>query len=263
MLMSKVTLRLLISLIFCDMFVIISLATNFDLLKGEIFIKLFKHPFLNLSKGLVQENYVIVKKSDKNLWKSRGFKRIHKYPIFRYKPNSSQMIMLGVPSNIEEFGSKALKNCRIVDVCTCCGTYGMGGPGFFGLKLQGEQGTRWLTYCIWAAGEHILFDDNILECHPDYVEKYAPLIMYDDYSNSLAKLKKMLSDMTIQEVVISKESIEIMLVDSYETLHSIKSYKYSDKFPEQRRTGKKRNSFEVGEMKDYWLITYDETHLMV
>ncbi|MBQ9779837.1 MAG: hypothetical protein IJW00_02715 [Clostridia bacterium] len=222
-----------------------------------------KHKFLNLNIGLVKENFVIVKKADKNLWKSRGFKSIRKYPIFRYKLNPSEIIMLGVPLNIEEFESETLKNSHIVDVCTCCGTYGMGGPGFFGLKLQGEFGKRWLTYCIWAAGEHILFDDSILECHPDYAEKYSPLIAFDDYSNSFAKFKKMLLDMTIKEVTVSKDSIEIALIDNHGKTHLIHSYKYSEKFPEQGGTGKKRNSFETGEMKDYWLITYDGTHLKV
>ena len=224
---------------------------------------LFKHPFLNLNIGLVKENFVIAKKDDKVFWKARGFKKIRKYPIFRYKPNSSEIIMLGVPLSIEAFGNEVLKNSHIVDVCTYCGTYGMGGPGFFGLKLQGEYGTRWLTYCIWSAGEHILFDDHVLECHPDHAEKYAPLIVFDDYANRLSKFKELLSDMTIKEVALSQESIEIMLVDSYDKLHYIKSYKCSDKFPEQSGTGKKRNSFENGKMSDYWLVTYDETHLKV
>ena len=224
---------------------------------------LFKHRFLNLNVGLVKENFAVVKKSDKKLWESRGFKKIRKYPIFRYKPNSIEIIMLGVPLSIDEFGSERLKNSRIVDVSTCCGTYGMGGPGFFGLKLQGEYGTRWLTCCIWSAGEYILFDDKVLECHPDYAEKYTPLIAFGDYSNSLSKLKQTLSDMTVQAVDVSEDSIEITLIDSCDKLHSIKSYKSSDKFPEQGGTGKKRNSFEDGRMSDYWLVTYDETHLKV
>lgn len=223
----------------------------------------FKHKFLNLSKGLVKENFAIVKKADKALWEERGFKRIRKYPIFGYKYNSSEIIMLGVPLNIEEFGSEALKNSHIVDVCTCGGTYGMGGPGFFGLKLQGDFGTRWLTYCIWMASEHVLLDDTILDCHPDFAEKYTPLISFDDYPNSIASLKKTLSDMTIKEVIISEESIEILLAGNDETTHCISSCKYSEKFPEQGGTRKKRNSFETGEMKDYWLVTYDETDLMV
>ena len=74
---------------------------NKNLTNGVIIMSFLKHPFLNLRIGLVHENFAIVKKSDKKLWKARGFKRIRKYPIFRYKPNSYEMIMLGVPSNVE------------------------------------------------------------------------------------------------------------------------------------------------------------------
>ena len=224
---------------------------------------LFKHPYLNLNIGLVKENFVIAKKEDKKLWKSRGFKTIRKYPIFRYKPNFSEIIMLGVPQSVEKFDREKFKKSRIVDVCTCSGTYGMGGPGFFGLKLQGEYGTLWLTYCIWSAGEHILFDDKVLECHPCYADKYAPLLVFDDYSSSLLRLKEILSDMTIKEVALSDEMIEITLVDSLNQSHYMKSYKCSDKVPEQGGTSKKRNSFEDGKMSDYWLVTHDKTYLKI
>lgn len=221
------------------------------------------HPFLNLNIGLVKENFTVIKSSDKLFWEQRGFKKIDEYPIFRYKPNPSEFIMLGVPLNIEEFGLETLKNSKVVEICTCRGTYGMGGPGFFGIKLQGEYGIRWLTYCIWCAGEHILFDGNVIQCHPKYEKKYTPIITINDYSNRMNKFNEFLSDMTIKDVVVLKESIEILLVDSCEMIHTIKSYKYSDKFPEEGGTGKKSNSFDTGEMKDYWLVTYDKTYLKV
>ena len=224
---------------------------------------LFKHKFLNLNLGIVKENFVIVNKENQLLWEDRGFKKIRRYPIFHYKPNSSELIMLGVPLNIEQFGTEKFNNSHILDVCTYCGTYGMGGPGFFGLKLHGDYGTRWLTYCIWAAGEHILLDERILECHPNYSEQYKPLISFDDYSNSLNALKEQLTDMTIKQITVSKDTFEIQLIDNQSKMHTIKSYKFSDKFPELGGTGQKRNSFETGEMKDYLLVTYDETHLKV
>ena len=224
---------------------------------------MFKHKFLNLNLGLVKENFVISKKENQKIWEDRGFKKIRKYPIFHYKPNSAEIVMLGVPLNIEQFDAKNFNGSQILDICTCCGTYGMGGPGFFGLKLQGNYGTRWLTYCIWAAGEHILFDDKILECHPNYSQQYKPLISFDDYSNSLNVLKEQLTNMTIKEFFITDDAFEIILVDNRNKTHTIQSYKSSDKFPEQGGTGKKRNSFESGKMRDYLLVTYDETHLMV
>lgn len=222
-----------------------------------------KHRFLSLNLGLVKENFVIAKKDDRKIWEDRGFEKIRKYPVFHYKPDPDEIIMLGVPLNIEEFGAENFNGSRVADVCTCCGTYGMGGPGFFGLKLQGDYGTRWLTYCIWSAGEHILFDDVVLECHPKFSEQYKPVISFDDYESSLRALKDQLTEMVIQEILVSKDAFEIKLTDSESETHFIQSYKFSDKFPEQGGTGKKRNSFETGEMKDYLLVTYDDTHLMV
>lgn len=224
---------------------------------------LFKHKFLNLNLGLVKENFVIVKKESKKVWEDRGFKKIRKYPIFHYKPNPAEIVMLGVPLNIEQFGVENFSGSHILDVSTCCGTYGMGGPGFFGLKIQGEYGTRWVTYCIWAAGEHILFDERILECHPNYSEQYKPLVSFYDYTKSLDALKGQLTDMTIKEMVVSNDAFEIELIDSKLETHLIQSYKFSDKFPEQGGTGEKRKSYETGEMKDYLLVTYHETHLIV
>jgi hypothetical protein len=49
---------------------------------------------------------------------------------------------------------------RTVDeVCTCVGTYGMGGPGFFGLRL----GDEWLVVAIWGAASWIEADGRIVE----------------------------------------------------------------------------------------------------
>lgn len=223
-------------------------------------MSIFKHKYLKLNIGLVKENYVIIKKEDKKIWEDRDFIRIRKYPIFRYKPNASEIIMLGVPQKIEEFGLETLKGSKIIDVCTCGGTYGMGGPGFFELKLQGEYGIRFLTYCIWFAGEQVLFDGSILECHPDYIEKYHPVLSsIDDYE----KFSSTFTNMSIKDICLSKDSIEIILLDSNEKEHFIQSYKFSEKFPEQAGTGQKRNSYDEGEMKDYWLVTYNKTVLKV
>ena len=221
---------------------------------------IFQHKYMKLHMGLVKENFAVVKRKDKKMWKARGFKRKFYYPLFGYMPNFSEIIMLGTPLRIADFGVENLENSRIIDICNCCGTYGMGGPGFFGFKVQGDYGIRWLTYCIWAAGEHILFDDTVLECHSEYKKKYHPMITTGE---SFERFKKMLTDMSITKVVLSKDSVEFIVTDSDKHVHSIKSYKYSEAFPERGGTHKKRNSYDTGEMKDYWLVTYDDTELKV
>ena len=47
----------------------------------------------------------------------------------------------------------------IDEVCTHVGTYGMGGPGFFGLRL----GSEWLVVAIWGAASWIEADGRIVE----------------------------------------------------------------------------------------------------
>lgn len=48
---------------------------------------------------------------------------------------------------------------RVDQVSVHVGTYGMGGPGFFGLRL----GKEWLVVSLWSAGEWILVDDRLVE----------------------------------------------------------------------------------------------------
>lgn len=51
---------------------------------------------------------------------------------------------------------------RVDEVTPNAGTYGMGGPGFFGIRL-GEQ---WLIVSIWGAGEWMNFDGRrVMDSH--------------------------------------------------------------------------------------------------
>lgn len=222
-----------------------------------------KSKFLNLNMGLVCENYVIIENSDISLWESRGFEKVKKYPVFNYTPCPQESIMLGRPFYIEEFGIENFKNSKVLNVSTSCGDYGMGGPGFFGIKLQGSYGIRWLVYCIWNGGEHILFNGRIIECHPLFMPKYNPWIGRNRYREDMDSLNKMLSGLIISGIKLTDTEIIINLKDSSLEEYTICSYKYSDCFPEQAGTGKKRNSFDSGTMKDYWLVTYDGTVLSI
>lgn len=219
--------------------------------------------FLNLGMGLVNENYIIIKNSDKELWQSRGFESVKKYPVFGYRPSHNESIMLGKPLYIDEFGIENIINSKILETSTCCGTYGMGGPGFFGIKLQTNSGIRWLVYCIWNASEHILLNGRVIECHPLFQEKYNPWLGYNEYKEDMAKLDKIFPGSLIYDIQLTDTEITINFQNSSSTENTLCSYKYSDKFPEQGGTKKKRNSFENGTMKDYWLVTYDGTVLSV
>lgn len=221
-----------------------------------------KHKFLNLDMGLVEENFVIADRKDKKLWEERGFKRIWRYPVFNHVPSFKKITMLGRPETINEFGTDRLKGAIITDICRFLGTYGMGGPGFFGFKLEGDFETRWLVFCIWSAGEHILFDDRVLECYPSFNSIYHPWIK-NGIKNPEQPLRELLINSVINNVNLEDNSIEINIKDKNGVCHTISSFDKSDKFPEQGGTKKKRCSYTKGIMSDYWLVIYDGTHLAV
>ena len=223
-----------------------------------------KHPYLKLNMGLVNENFTVIKKEDLKLWEERGFQKIRKFPIFLYKPNPAEVIMLGKPLTISEFGTEQFIKSKILDYNLYFGTYGMGGAGFFGLKLEGAFGIRWLVYCIWSAGEHILLDNRIIECHPDFIENYHPWIIWgnnrhEEYEKTCQALKKALSGLKIQNIDLQEHALKIQLSGN----HILETYQKSDKFPEQGGTRKKRLSYETGIMSDCWLVIYDNTDLTV
>ena len=223
-----------------------------------------KHPYLELNMGLVKENFTVIKRKDLKLWEERGFQRIRKYPIFHYVPNPMEVIMLGKPLTIPEFGTEQFIGSKILDYNLYFGTYGMGGPGFFGLKLEGAFGIRWLVYCIWLAGEHILLDNRIIECYPDFLEKYHPWIVWgnhrhEEYEQTRQNLKNLLSGLKILNIDLQEHALQVQLSGN----HILETYQKSDKFPEQGGTRKKRLSYETGTMSDCWLVIYDNTDLTV
>lgn len=54
---------------------------------------------------------------------------------------------------------------RVVEVSTHLGTYGMGGPGFLGLRLAGGRPPepRWIAVTLWAAAGWATLDGDLVE----------------------------------------------------------------------------------------------------
>jgi hypothetical protein len=66
---------------------------------------------------------------------------------------------------------------RVLDFNPRAGTYGMGGPGFFGLLLEKTE-TRpeeWLLCTLWGAGEWMTVNGRWLEAHPRFYDEQRPL----------------------------------------------------------------------------------------
>lgn len=65
----------------------------------------------------------------------------------------------------------------ILEIAYYAGTYGMGGPAFFGMRLSASHSApeEWLLCTLWAAGFLMRVNDRRLLAHPDHDAYERPL----------------------------------------------------------------------------------------
>lgn len=72
------------------------------------------------------------------------------------------------PKSLRHFGTGRILQRTIVQLSQRMGSYGMGGPGFWGFKLNKTDiyPDEWLILSLWAASYWLLFDGQIAEVVP-------------------------------------------------------------------------------------------------
>ena len=84
------------------------------------------------------------------------------------------------PPTLAEVGPERITGRKITAWSPSLGSYGMGGPGFFGLRLAANDASpdEWLVLRVWGAACWLLLDGKWIEAHPNQYHVQAPL-----YSN--------------------------------------------------------------------------------
>ena len=72
-----------------------------------------------------------------------------------------------IPFVPQALTAEQLTGREVNEVLTGVGTYGMGGPGYFGLRLEEE----WLVIAIWGASEWIVANGILIQDH--FFESYG------------------------------------------------------------------------------------------
>jgi hypothetical protein len=81
-----------------------------------------------------------------------------------------------IPPTIKRIGINRILERKVLDVVQYLGSYGMGGPGFFGILLEKSKKypEEWLVLRLWGAADWLHFNDRIIGCHPKQEEKWKP-----------------------------------------------------------------------------------------
>jgi hypothetical protein len=81
------------------------------------------------------------------------------------------------PLRLREAGVARVLGRRIVSWKSNYGSYGMGGPGFFGMELAARDSwpAEHLVLTLWAAAEWLMLDSVWVEAHPNQFHLQRPL----------------------------------------------------------------------------------------
>lgn len=218
---------------------------------------------LNMSVNtddLLITNFVYALQDETNVWKSLGFKENKNFASYLWDYPNEYIIMTREPVKLIEYGKERLIGGEIVDVCPFLGTYGMGGPGYFGFKIKMQNEIVWLVVCILGAEAYMLLDDRVFYAETRYKDVFNPwYFTLEKFNKSFKKklLKYKIVDFSFHNehmtLHVEKDSIRrlIELCNNDERLSLM-----SD------GSGRK-NAFDAGNISDFLMVIYDGTNIFV
>jgi len=108
-----------------------------------------------------------------------------------------------MPFQPEPLDPVALRGRRIDDVTASAGTYGMGGPGFFALRL----GKEWLVIALWGAASWMTCEDRFIEdLHHETFGRPEPWS-----ATGIDTFRDHIAGRTIESIDIAPMSLRIVL----------------------------------------------------
>jgi len=119
------------------------------------------------------------------------------------KPIPESERRLGPSGELKDFNPSPLDSAQIIgrkvdEICTYVGTYGMGGPGFFGLRL----GAEWLVISVWGAAEWMtIVGRNVQDTFYDDYGREPPLM-----TDTCDELSPLIVGQEITAISVEKQS---------------------------------------------------------
>lgn len=119
------------------------------------------------------------------------------------------------PPTLRELTIKRIVGRTIYSTSPYLGSYGMGGPGFFGLGLKKttKYPEEWLVLTAWAAAEWLLVNGKCLDCFHGFAKKYKPIMQENGtmFHEQHRIVEKLFAGYKITEFDIQNKSFSMTL----------------------------------------------------
>lgn len=221
--------------------------------------------YYELNMGLIKTYSKIIPKADLEKWKNEGWIEDSSFSDFHYAPGKSETVVLGKPQTLSEAGTSDLVGKEILGFMTHLGSYGMGGPGFFGLKMERSGSIDYLTYAVWASGEYIMMDNRVLECHLRYNDTYRPWISSwagEGDEQQWDELTDVVVGSMITHVSLS-HTVFVLHLAKDEQNHRMVFYRNHDALPPLGSGTPRDNAFTEGTIGEYLVFNREHAVLHV
>ena len=167
------------------------------------------------------------------------------------------------PKTIRQLGLSQIVGRTITAWSDHLGSYGMGGPGFFGLQLAASRPHReeWLVLILWGADNWLLFDGQWVAAHPNQYHHQKPLISTFGGDLHWDYLSEKLLGAVIGEMTITDNS-SCLALDKGGNRHYLEIPAETNKLPVYGGNGRPRLWYPHESQWEAWVVVPAGTQLI-
>ena len=164
-----------------------------------------------------------------------------------------------VPKTLREVGAGRIVGREVIRWLSSLGSYGMGGPGFFGLRLAaaGDYLEEWLALRLWGADNWLLLDGQWVGAHPNQYHVQKPLISDFGGDEDWDRVSEKVVGAVIENVKIERNRSLIVLVREAQT-HRLEIPEDTSRLPLYGGTMQPRVWNPDEDQRDAWIVAQGE-----
>ncbi|WP_340021024.1 hypothetical protein MHI24_18650 [Paenibacillus sp. FSL K6-1096] len=219
----------------------------------------------DLKMGLIEKYSMIIPAAQREAWEAKGWTEESTFRDFHYEAEEGEAMMTARPQTVSEIDTDSLLGSRAMGFSTHLGTYGMGGPGFFGLLLEKEGVRQYLVYAVWASGQYILLDGRVIECHLNYNQSHRPWLSSwagEPEEEQWDELTGIVTGGLVTAVRLTDEELQLELTQG-DVPHRLVFHQYHPDLPPMGNGQPRKPAFEDGVIGDYIVLSEENAVLHV
>lgn len=231
----------------------------------QLFSRAKVPPYRQLKLGLICEYSLIIRKADLAGFLARGWREAADFRDFHYRAGFRQTVVLSKPRTLSEIEVETLIGKRITGFSTYYGSYGMGGPGFFGLSLDRQPADQQImVYAVWGAAQYTLLDDREIACSPRYYDERHPWLSHyaDKHISNWDELSPVLIGCRIEKIDLTPDSCVVHLLGDHQK-HRLEFVKNDGRLPRQGNGDLRKNAFDDKSISEYLVFQREDAVLWV